>query len=61
MATARMADMDPELEPFLLLFPPADLTDPVTARKNLAELGYRGAGTRSTRRPRGLPTAPARW
>jgi acetyl esterase len=33
-----MADMDPELEPFLLLFPPADLTDPVTARKNLAEL-----------------------
>ena len=30
--------MDPELEPFLLLFPPADLTDPVTARKNLAEL-----------------------
>ena len=30
--------MDPELEPFLLLFPPADLTDPVTARKNLAKL-----------------------
>jgi acetyl esterase len=33
-----MADMDPELEPFLLLFPPADLTDPAAARKNLAEL-----------------------
>jgi acetyl esterase/lipase len=33
-----MAGMDPELEPFIPLFPPADLTDPVTARKNLAEL-----------------------
>jgi acetyl esterase len=33
----RMA-IDPELEPFLGLFPPADLTDPVAARKNLAEL-----------------------
>ena len=30
--------IDPELEPFLALFPPADLTDPVAARKNLAEL-----------------------
>jgi len=30
--------MNPELEPFLPLFPPADLTDPVTARKNLAAL-----------------------
>jgi acetyl esterase len=30
--------LDPELEPFVSLFPPADLTDPVTARKNLAEL-----------------------
>ncbi len=34
----RMANIDPELEAFLPLFPPADLTDPVTARKNLAEL-----------------------
>jgi acetyl esterase len=34
----RMADMDPELEAFIPLFPPADLTDPVTARKNLAAL-----------------------
>jgi acetyl esterase len=33
-----MADMDPELEAFVPLFPPADLSDPVTARKNLAEL-----------------------
>jgi hypothetical protein len=33
-----MADMDPELEAFIPLFPPADLTDPVIARKNLAEL-----------------------
>jgi acetyl esterase/lipase len=33
-----MADMDPELEAFIPLFPRADLTDPVTARRNLAEL-----------------------
>ena len=32
------ADMDPELEAFIPLFPPADLTDPVTARKHLAAL-----------------------
>ncbi len=30
--------MDPELQAFIPSFPPADLTDPVTARKNLAEL-----------------------
>ncbi|MFX0580764.1 alpha/beta hydrolase [Nocardia nepalensis] len=30
--------MDPELEPFLALFPPADLSDPHTARKQLVEL-----------------------
>ena len=30
--------MDPELEAFVPLFPPADLTDPVTARRHLAEL-----------------------
>ncbi|GAA3141894.1 alpha/beta hydrolase [Planomonospora alba] len=30
--------MDPELEAFIPLFPRADLSDPVTARKNLAEL-----------------------
>jgi acetyl esterase/lipase len=33
-----MAGMDPELEAFIPLFPKADLTDPVTARKDLAEL-----------------------
>jgi acetyl esterase/lipase len=33
-----MVIMDPELEAFIPLFPPADLTDPATARKNLAEL-----------------------
>src|SRR5512133_3526833 len=33
-----MADMDPELEAFIPLFPPADLTDPITARKRLAAL-----------------------
>ncbi|MEV6275132.1 alpha/beta hydrolase [Nocardia sp. NPDC051832] len=30
--------MDPELEPFTALFPPADLSDPVSAREQLAEL-----------------------
>jgi len=30
--------MDPELEPFVRSFPPADLTDPSTARQMLAEL-----------------------
>ncbi|WKK26632.1 alpha/beta hydrolase [Streptomyces olivoreticuli] len=30
--------MDPELEAFIPLFPRTDLTDPVTARKNFAEL-----------------------
>jgi acetyl esterase/lipase len=30
--------MDPELEPFIPAFPPADLSDPVTARKHLVEL-----------------------
>ena len=37
-SNVRMARIDPELEPFIPLFPPADLTDPVAARKNLAEL-----------------------
>ena len=43
-----MAVMDPELEAFIPLFPPADLTDPVTARKNLAELCRRAAPTPDT-------------
>jgi acetyl esterase/lipase len=30
--------MDPELEAFIALFPPAELSDPVAARKNLAKL-----------------------
>jgi acetyl esterase/lipase len=38
MTSARMANIDDELAPFIPLFPPADLTDPVTARKGLAEL-----------------------
>jgi acetyl esterase len=37
-SNVRMAGIDPELEAFIPLFPPADLTDPVTTRKNLAEL-----------------------
>jgi acetyl esterase/lipase len=35
---ASMINLDPELEAFIPMFPPADLTDPVTARRNLAEL-----------------------
>jgi acetyl esterase len=38
MAAAMMADMDPELEAFIPFFPEVDLTDPVAARKNLADL-----------------------
>jgi acetyl esterase len=34
----RTADMDPELEAFIPLFPPADLTDPAAARQHLAAL-----------------------
>ncbi|WP_414170474.1 alpha/beta hydrolase [Streptoverticillium reticulum] len=30
--------MDPELEAFIALFPPADLTDPLAERRNFAEL-----------------------
>jgi acetyl esterase len=37
-SAVRMVDMDPELEAFIPLFPRADLTDPVTARKNFADL-----------------------
>jgi acetyl esterase len=36
----RTSDLDPELQAFVELFPPADLTDPVTARENLAELAH---------------------
>ena len=34
----RINRIDPDLEAYLGLFPPADLTDPVTAREGLAEL-----------------------
>ncbi len=37
-SNVRTARIDPELEAFIPLFPPADLADPVTARRNLAEL-----------------------
>jgi acetyl esterase len=37
-SNVRIMRIDPELEAFIPLFPPADLTDPVTARKRLAEL-----------------------
>ncbi|HEY6738484.1 MAG TPA: alpha/beta hydrolase [Actinopolymorphaceae bacterium] len=38
MPRDRLLGMDPELEAFLALLPPADLGDPVTARQNLAAL-----------------------
>jgi acetyl esterase/lipase len=38
VTTETMVDMDPELEAFIPFFPKADLTDPATARKGLAEL-----------------------
>lgn len=37
-AIGMMTAMDPELEPFLSLFPLSDLSDPATARRQLAEL-----------------------
>jgi acetyl esterase/lipase len=37
-SNVKMAAMDPELEAFIPLFPPADLTDPFAARKSLAKL-----------------------
>ncbi len=40
--------IDPELAAFLPLFPPADLTDPVTARKGLAELAARAPAPDTT-------------
>lgn len=37
-SNTSVARIDPELEAFVALFPPADLSDPVAARNNLAEL-----------------------
>lgn len=36
--TATVTGIDPELEAAISIFPPADLTDPITARRNLAQL-----------------------
>lgn len=36
--TAAVTNIDPELEAAISIFPPADLTDPITARQSLAEL-----------------------
>src|SRR4029453_17022247 len=46
VAIERMVDMDPELEAFIPLFPPADPTDAVIARKNLAEGTWAAAARR---------------
>ena len=40
--TVWSTGIDRQLEPFLALFPPADLSDPVTARK-ASPSGSRGA------------------
>src|SRR3954464_1276064 len=37
----RVARVDRELEPFISMFPKADLNDPITARQQLAELPAR--------------------
>jgi acetyl esterase/lipase len=37
--------LDPELEAFRATFPPADLTDPLTARRNLSELAATAPAT----------------
>ena len=47
-SNVRMARMDPELEAFIPVFPPAELADPVTARKNLAELAAAGPAPDTT-------------
>jgi acetyl esterase len=39
----RSARMDPQLQPFIALFPAADLNDPVIARKKLAELSAKAS------------------
>ncbi|GIG55913.1 esterase [Longispora fulva] len=41
-APDTMVDMDPELEAFIPLFPPADLDDPASARRYLAGLAAAG-------------------
>jgi acetyl esterase/lipase len=43
-----IARINPELEAFISMFPPADLADPVTARKNLAELAAAAPGPDTT-------------
>ena len=55
----RMTGMDPELEAFIPLFPPADLSDPVTARKNLAELAATAPALDTTGMEIGDRTVPA--
>jgi acetyl esterase len=37
-STVRVVGIDRELEPFISMFPKADLNDPITARQKLAEL-----------------------
>ncbi len=43
----RTARLDPQLEPFISMFPRAELNDPITARKKLAELTATASGTRT--------------
>ncbi|MFC5148268.1 alpha/beta hydrolase [Streptomyces aureoversilis] len=53
--------MDPELEAFIPMFPRADLTDPVTERKNLAALAASVPAPDTTRmdvEDRTVPAAP---
>jgi acetyl esterase/lipase len=41
MTSSTVVRVDPELEPFIPIFPAADLSDPVAARRKLAELSAR--------------------
>jgi len=54
-----MTRIDPQLEAFIPLFPPADLTDPVTARRNLAELAAAAPAPDTTGMEIGDRTVPA--
>jgi acetyl esterase/lipase len=55
----HMTRIDPELRASIALFPPADLSDPITARKNLAELAAAAPTPDTTRMEIEDRTVPA--
>jgi acetyl esterase len=59
--TAGVVRLDPELEAFSAMFPPADLAEPVTARRHLADLAAKAPVTDAPDiaiEDRTLPTDP---